>query len=107
VRLCRHLIVVILVYITLDLSLASMPGAFVFEASDSVESVQMNRTRDVAGAMTTLALARDPRAVVIVREIAARRQFVPMPLIPRMPLRTGDGPPTATPEPSPPSEDSH
>ncbi len=35
----RALLVAILVYVTLDLSLPTMPGAFVFEPDDSVESI--------------------------------------------------------------------
>jgi hypothetical protein len=35
----RELLVAILVYVTLDLALPAMPGAFVFEPADSVESV--------------------------------------------------------------------
>jgi hypothetical protein len=37
--------IAILVYVTLDLSLPSMPGAFVFDAADSAEGIGMNRTR--------------------------------------------------------------
>jgi len=35
--------VAILVYVTLDLSLPAMPGAFVFEPDDSVESIGRGR----------------------------------------------------------------
>jgi hypothetical protein len=44
-----------LVYVTLDLSLPAMPGAFVFEADNSVESVHSARGRLVNGldSMTT------------------------------------------------------
>jgi len=35
----RAFLVAILVYVTLDLSLPTMPGAFVFEPDDSVESI--------------------------------------------------------------------
>lgn len=38
----------ILVYVTLDLSLAMMPGAFQFELADSVETVQIGRSRAAA-----------------------------------------------------------
>jgi hypothetical protein len=41
----RALICAILVYVALDLSLPSMPGAFVFAPEDSVESIQANRGR--------------------------------------------------------------
>lgn len=35
------LLLAILVYVTLDLSLPAMPGAFVFDSSDSVESIRI------------------------------------------------------------------
>jgi hypothetical protein len=38
-----------LIYVTLDLSLPAMPGAFVFEADDSVESTHSARGRVVIG----------------------------------------------------------
>jgi hypothetical protein len=38
-RCRRELLVAILVYVVLDLSLPTMPGAFVFEPADSVESI--------------------------------------------------------------------
>jgi hypothetical protein len=99
--------VVVLVYITLDLSLASMPGAFVFDASDSVESVQTSRTPSVPIPAAAVAPARDPRALVSIREVRARPQFFPMPSIHLMPLRTSDGTATPSLDPAPPSEDPH
>lgn len=41
----RALLVAILVYLTLDLSLPAMPGAFVFEADDSAEGTRVIRGR--------------------------------------------------------------
>jgi hypothetical protein len=42
---CRaELLVAILVYVTLDLALPAMPGAFVFEPADSVESIGGGRS---------------------------------------------------------------
>lgn len=41
----RPVLVAILVYVTLDLSLPAMPGAFVFEPGDSVESLHVGRGR--------------------------------------------------------------
>jgi len=38
----------ILTYVTLDLSLAMMPGAFQFEPADSVETIQISRARAAA-----------------------------------------------------------
>jgi hypothetical protein len=40
VRLHRTLLLVVLAYVSLDLSTPMVPGAFVFEVEDSVESVQ-------------------------------------------------------------------
>ena len=44
----RALVAALLVYVTLDLSLPAMPGAFVFEVADSVESVKSSRGREAA-----------------------------------------------------------
>lgn len=44
----RPLLLAILVYVGLDLSLPAMPGAFVFEPGDSVESLQVKRGRAAA-----------------------------------------------------------
>jgi hypothetical protein len=41
----RAALLALLVYVTLDLSLPAMPGAFVFEPADSVESVHAGRVR--------------------------------------------------------------
>jgi hypothetical protein len=58
VRLSRNAFLVLLVYVTLDLSLPAMPGAFVFDPSASVESAQMNRGR--AAGDVVLRPARPP-----------------------------------------------
>ena len=47
----RTLLLAILVYVTLDLSLPAMPGAFVFEPGDSVEGTQVARGRLAAEAV--------------------------------------------------------
>ena len=44
----QGLLLVVLIYVTLDLSLPSMPGAFVFEPGDSAEGTQVARGRLVA-----------------------------------------------------------
>jgi hypothetical protein len=41
----------VLVYVALDLSLPAMPGAFVFDPHDSVESLQQGRARARAEAV--------------------------------------------------------
>ena len=101
----RHLVLAILVYVTLDLSMASMPGAFVFEAGESVETIQMSRVRHVEASGPVLAPARD-RKPVIVDDVDVRQPPVPRP-VRTAPLRRGDGSPPSTPEPSALSEDSH
>jgi hypothetical protein len=53
----RTLLVAFLVYLTLDLSLATMPGAFVFDASDSVEGLQAHRGPNAPQAVLLPALA--------------------------------------------------
>ena len=47
-KLRRRLFLALLLYVTSDLSLPAMPGAFVFDAGDSVESVQARRDRGTA-----------------------------------------------------------
>jgi len=51
------LLLAVLVYVTLDLSLPAMPGAFVFEAAESVESTR-SRARSAAEAVVLPAAAR-------------------------------------------------
>jgi hypothetical protein len=41
----RALLLLILIYVTLDMSLCEMPGAFVFDPTESVESVDVGRGR--------------------------------------------------------------
>jgi hypothetical protein len=48
----RVLIVVLLVYVALDLSIPTMPGAFGFDPDDPVESVYQTRARAAAEAVT-------------------------------------------------------
>jgi hypothetical protein len=55
----------LLVYVTLDLSSPAMPGAFVFEADDSVESVHAGRGRSVAYVVLLSRPAGDPLAAPV------------------------------------------
>jgi hypothetical protein len=54
----RAVVIAILIYITLDFSLAATPGAFVFDAADSVESPQ-NRGKASTEAIALSAFRRD------------------------------------------------
>lgn len=57
----RPALVALLLYVTLDLSLPAMPGAFVFEVEDSVESVHGGRSRSPVE-VGPLAQPREPLA---------------------------------------------
>lgn len=81
------LLLAILFYVTLDLSLATMPGAFVFDAVDSIESVQRIRGSGVAD--VGAAPAGAPDAVVgtpAPLELHPRTVAAPAPPPPRPPV---------------------
>ncbi len=56
----RSLVLAIFIYVTLDLSHPGMPGAFVFEPTNSAESTQV-RARAAVETVSTPAMAADPR----------------------------------------------
>ena len=56
------LVLAILIYLTLDLSIPAMPGAFEFECEDSAEGTRV-RARSAAEAVVLPALSRDPAPV--------------------------------------------
>ena len=90
----------LLLYVTLDLSLPAMPGAFVFEAGDSVESVQASRSRHPAAILVLPAPAAARLPLVepvprVVQPVAATSR-------PHRPVKR---PPRAAIEPAPPSSD--
>ena len=100
----RTLLVAILIYVALDLSLASMPGAFEFDPNDSVESTQSGRSRPTAE------IAASPGTPVNVFETAPQRAETPLSLRTRQyraresePVRVH--PARATLRAAPPSED--
>jgi hypothetical protein len=98
------LFVAILVYVTLDLSLPAMPGAFVFDPGESVESVQHTRARAAAEAVILPAAARDAFALARVPHDMRDRPASTRPAAPcaHVPRRSG-----LLDEPAPPSEDPH
>ena len=101
VRVHRRVVGLILFYVALDLSLAWMPGAFVFEAGKSVESIQMSRVRQVAAIET----AREATPAVIETGSVGLRP-IPLPVV-RRPHRRGGPHSVRTAAPPPPSEDPH
>jgi hypothetical protein len=102
----RRLLFAVLVYVALDLCLPSMPGAFVFDAGSCVESVRPGRTLDAAGLVTVRAPAPEPH-LFSTADVAAPCTVALAPSLSRVPRRSGAGLRTATPDPAPPSEDSH
>ena len=103
VRVHRRVVGLILFYVALDLSLAWMPGAFVFEAGKSVESIQMSRVRQVAEIETALA-GEATHAVIETGSVGVRLVAQP---VSRRPRRHGGRHSVQTPAPPPPSEDPH
>ena len=107
----RHrwpLILGILIYVTLDLSLPGMPGAFVFESDETIESVQSARARaaaDVVGVPAVVggvAGLSHPPADHVRRLVQANR------VEPRgRPGRARSFPAHVDPAPAPASEDPH
>jgi hypothetical protein len=72
----------ILVYISLDFCLPAMPGAFVFEPAESVETVRLDRSHADVEALVTLPLARIPLVPPLLVErtnaLALRREATPV-----------------------------
>jgi hypothetical protein len=97
-------LVAVLMYVALDLSLPTMPGAFVFDPDDSVESLQQVRARAGAEAETLPASADTAFGLAPVPRGAADRLAPtrPGPTRPRLSRRSA-----ALDDPPPSSEDPH
>jgi len=102
----RPLVLAILIYVTLDLLLPEMPGAFVFEAADSVESTQV-RARAAAETVALPALARDPRFVHFQPPLESKERLGPVSSAERYGRPVVSWRSRAPDESAPPSEDSH
>jgi hypothetical protein len=68
----RLLLALLVVYVTLDLSLPAMPGAFVFEPGDSVESVHVTRGRGTSEIVLLAAASDASRVPVVTADVATR-----------------------------------
>jgi hypothetical protein len=66
----QTLVVAILFYVTLDLSLAAMPGAFVFEPADSIESAHAARAHRTGPLVSVPASAGDTAVTLSPRPVA-------------------------------------
>ncbi|MDO8474752.1 MAG: hypothetical protein Q7W02_00920 [Candidatus Rokubacteria bacterium] len=102
----RGMLLAILLYVTLDLSVPTIPGAFVFESADSVE-INSGRAGQGKVELSVLpALARESIGVsqppIDLRDRSATNSTVAVlghPALNRLPRATLD--------PAPPSEDPH
>jgi hypothetical protein len=70
------LVLAVLIYVTLDLSLPAMPGAFVFEPADSAESTQV-RARGTTETVALPAQARDPGFVLFRPLLEVKERLAP------------------------------
>ena len=102
----RGILLAILLYVTLDLSVPTIPGAFVFESDDSVEISSGRAGESKVEAAQLLALTRDSFVVsqppVDLRDRLAatgRDALLGLPVLRRLPRAMLD--------PAPPSEDPH
>jgi hypothetical protein len=94
-------LVAVLLYVSLDFSLAVMPGAFVFDVDDSVESVQTHRGRLTAEVL--LILGRDSSLVSRTRiavnnpRLVPRREVTPLgrPVVNLLPRAALNRPPSS------------
>jgi hypothetical protein len=100
-----RLLLAVLVYVALDLSLPAMPGAFVFEVAESVESTQ-GRARSAAEAIVRPAPARD--AFVRSRpQLEAKDRWTSTESVERRRAAVMGWRLRAPHDPAPPSEDPH
>lgn len=99
------LLLAILLYVTLDLSLPAMPGAFVFNPAESVESTH-GRARTVVEIVVLPAPARD--AFVLSRPLVdVKDRIAPLVSTERVRRPVLSWRSRALLDPAPPSEDPH
>jgi hypothetical protein len=98
------LLLPILVYILLDFSLPGMPGAFVFESAESVETIRANRA-DVDMVIARPLVTR-PSMPPLLR-VEERDAFAPRPPVTPVVRPVIARLPRATLRPAPPTEDPH
>ena len=89
----RSLLAAFLIYVTLDLSLAAMPGAFVFEPADSVDATHRGRAGETAEVATPPAMPsesleiapprREPRAEPVSASERTHRRVLARGALPR------------------------
>jgi hypothetical protein len=72
----RVLLVLVLMYVGLDLCLADMPGAFVFDPAGSVESVEVARSRLASDAIVLQSPVRE--SLFLTDTLQSNRQRLPL-----------------------------
>ena len=102
----RARLVAILVYLTLDLSLPAMPGAFVFEADDSAEGTRVIRGRLVVE-VVALPILHAGSFVLPSPHVDLRQRLSPLSDVVRLARSTAQCLPRAACARSSPSEDPH
>ena len=102
----RAFLFAILMYVTLDLSMPAMPGAFVFAPDDSVESAQNSRGRGSVEVVVLPALTKDTFVVSRSPIDSSKRLPTTIAVVPRA-SRVVSCPPRATLGVVPSSEDPH
>jgi hypothetical protein len=102
----RALLLVVLIYVTLDLSLPSMPGAFVFEPGDSAEGTQVARGR-LAAEVAVLPALNGSSVVLPSPRIDLRHRLPPLSDVVRLARSASRCLPRAVCASSPLSEDPH
>jgi hypothetical protein len=100
------MLLAVLLYVTVDLSVPAMPGAFVFESADSLEISSGRGGQGKAEISVLPAPVRDPFGVsqtpLDLRDRLAANSNVALPGLPIL-----NRLPRATLDPAPPSEDPH
>lgn len=102
----RRTLLAILLYVTLDLSVPAVPGAFVFESTDSVEISGVRVGESKAATAVLPALARQS-GIVSQPSVACQDRWAAISAA-ALPCHAAmNRLPRATLEPTPPSEDAH
>ena len=102
----RLLVPAVFVYVTLDLSLPAMPGAFVFALADSAEGARV-RARGATETVALPAQARNPGFVLFLPPPEVKERFAPVRLAERHGQPVVSWRSQARYESAPPSEDPH
>ena len=102
----RLLVLAVLIYVTLDMSLPAMPGAFVFAPADSAEGTEV-RARAAAETVALPAQARDAGFVLFQPPLEVEERLASVSSAERHGQPVVSWRSQAQYDPAPPSEDPH